>query len=80
MRDAKTFGITPSKTTAAASRVTVARCKKSDRHAIHRFRSRERRCIDKNRFQHEKVIIQRDETANEAKRDEPKKRVICVSM
>jgi len=30
MRDAKTFGITPSKTTGAASRVTVARCKKSD--------------------------------------------------
>ena len=39
-----------------------------------------RRCIDKNRFQHEKVIIQRDETANEAKRDQPKKRVICASM
>jgi hypothetical protein len=31
MRDAKTFGITPSKTTAAASRVTVAPCKESNR-------------------------------------------------
>src|SRR4029077_19383799 len=31
IRDAKTFGITPSKTTAAASRVTVAPCKESNR-------------------------------------------------
>src|SRR5215471_4383552 len=31
MRDVKTFGITPRKTTAAASTATVARCKKSDR-------------------------------------------------
>jgi hypothetical protein len=30
MRDAKTFGIIPKKTTAAASTVTVARCKESD--------------------------------------------------
>jgi len=30
IRDAKTFGITPSKTTGAASSVTVARCNKSD--------------------------------------------------
>ncbi len=49
-------------------------------HVLYRFRSRDRRCIDKNRFQYEKVIIQRDETAKEAKRDEPKKRVICASM
>lgn len=49
-------------------------------HALHRFHSSERWCVDKNRFQHEKVIIQRDETANEAKRDEPKKRMICASV
>jgi hypothetical protein len=30
MRDVKTFGITPSKTTAPASVATVVRCKKSD--------------------------------------------------
>jgi hypothetical protein len=31
MRDAKTFGTTPSETTAAASTATVTRCKKPDR-------------------------------------------------
>src|SRR5262249_26437934 len=50
------------------------------RDAFYRFRSRERRCIDKNRFQHEKVIIQRDETASEAECDEPEKSLICPGM
>src|SRR4029434_2768960 len=49
-------------------------------YVLHRCNSRKQRCIDENRFQHEKVIIQRDETANQAQCDKPKKRVIWASV
>ena len=47
---------------------------------ITKWRGRGRLCIDENRFQNEKVIIERDETTDQAKYDEPKKCVICASM
>src|SRR5262249_34341228 len=50
------------------------------RYAIEWPLSRDWRFINKNRFQHEKVIIQRDETATEAECDEPEQSLICPGM